>query len=456
MANQYTASHKQWPHTGYIVPQVEHSASEYPSLELKVAPWLPVGREDSKLEHYFVLAAGKPVAVDRVGDAVPAGLKLAFQSAGGNTILTYDATDLAAGVIDLTTGVTLTSATSYTQSQVTDALRLRNLISASETARDFIGWPLGYAPYSYLQWAGGDGFNPTGYRQHNMNEQHQVAVGCDKALIVPMVPSAVATETQGDGNAIAGTAIVFGTGSWNSATGIAATTRYASDVSIGDDVVAMVFKETPVAKITLNTPITDSGSTLASMTEVDSIDAVKVGGSDYFFIDYEAGVLFLYESGGDAIPTGFSTSATITYYSYETAATGSVDIVQCLGDVKVGDFVTFDSTSNYLKWTPDIGTAYGGGSGAAYAADPEYDDQATNSIISAQIEASMAEMQGRVLGQVGAVWTWPRSGMEKVMTQYTALTAVDRMPGTATAGMSDALVQSGGANKVIVINFFSR
>jgi hypothetical protein len=453
MTRLYEATYKQWDHTGFVVPEIEHSESQYPAAELKPASWLPVVRYDKKVEEYTVIAAGKVVALDKQGYVVPAGLKLSFEAAGGSTILTYTANDVSEGTIDLTTGVSVTAATSYTQTEVTTALRARGLILATETARNFITDPIGYAKYSYWQWCGGDGWNPALFRKHNHSLQHQVAVGCDKVLEAPMVPAVETAETQGGGLAIADTAIAFGTAGWKSSTGIAATTRYASLVSAGDNVVAMVLNRLPAAKITLNTPITDSASTLASMTEVTSIAAVT--GADYFYIDYDAGVIFLYESGGNAIPSGFSVANTITYYQYETSATGTQDIVQVIGDVKVGDFLTFDSNSNFVKFAPTIAAASGGSGGDAYSADPDY-DTAADADISSQLESFVTDAQTRCIGQVLAIWEWPRSGLEKVMTQYQTLTNYERMPGTATTGLTDAQVQASAANHTAIINFLSR
>lgn len=457
MTRLYEGTHKQWDHTGFVVPEFEHSESQYPAMEGKPAGWLPVVRYDKKVEEYTVIAAGKVVAVAKDGYLVPAGLKLAFEVAGGSTALTYTANDYAEGTIDLTTGISyaVNGTTNYTQTQLTTALRARGLIGAAEYARDFISEPVGYARYSYWQWCGGDGWNPALFRKHNHSLQHQVAIGCDKVLEAPMVPAVVTAETQGGGNAIADTAITFGTGAWISSTGIAATTRYASLVSAGNNVVAMVLDKLPVAKITLNTPMTDSNSSLASMTEVDSIAAVIAGGSGYFYVDYDVGVLFLYEAGGNAIPTGFSAVATVTYYSYEDSATGTQDIVQVIGDVKVGDFLTFDSNSNFVKFSPTIAAASGGASGAAFSADPDYGAGA-DADISAQLEAFVVGAKERCIAQVLAIWEWPRSGLEKVMTQYQTLSSYERMPGTATGGLTDAQVQAGAANHTAIINFLSR
>ena len=149
MSRLYSATHKQWDHTGYVVPEIEHSESQYPAAELKPASWLPVVRYDKKVDEYTVIAAGKVVALDAAGAVVPAGLKLSFEAAGGSTILTYVAADVTEGTIDLTTGVSVTAATTYTQTQVTAALRLLGLIGSAEFARDFISEPVGSAKYSY-------------------------------------------------------------------------------------------------------------------------------------------------------------------------------------------------------------------------------------------------------------------------------------------------------------------
>jgi hypothetical protein len=457
MTRLYDATHKQWNHTGHITPEVEISESQYPFAELKPAAWLPVQRYDTKTEDWAVLAAGKVVAVDREGRGVPAGLKFAFEAAAGTNVLTYTANDYETGTTDLTTGVAYATngTTNYTQTQVTTALRNRGLILAAETARDFISWPVGYAPYTYWQWCGGDGWDPSEYRRHNYNTQHQTAIGTDKVLQIPLVPAQQAAETMGDGT-ISGAAITFGTSQWHNATGLHATTRYASLVAAADNVVGYVFGRTPVAKITTNTPITDSGSTLASWSEVGSIADVMALGSGYFYIDYDAGVMFVYESGGNAVPAGFTDGvSTITYYQYETAAAGSTSYAQVIGDVKVGDFLTFDDNSNYVKFTSDILAAFGGAGGDAFSADPDY-DTAADADISAQLEAAITQARLGVIGQVIAVLAYPRSGLEKVMTQYQNLTATEKMPGTATAGMTDALNLSGGANRVAIINFCQR
>jgi hypothetical protein len=453
----YQPNHKQWNHTGFIFPQVEHHAgqSDYPHAEFRPAAWLPVIRQDTRFETWVVCMPGKVLALTREGDVVPAGLKDQFEVASGATALTYTANDYTESVTDLTTGVAYATngTTTYTQSQVTTALRNRGLIRATEFARDFISAPVGYAPCAMYAWCGGDGSNPSLYKQHNLNMQNQMLVGCDNILRLPLVPIVESAETMGDGS-ISSAAITFGTTQWHDSTGLGLTTRYSSLVSAGDDVVAYVFAKTPVAKQSNNTPFTCTA--LSGKTEVDSIAEVAAGGSDYYYVDYEAGVMFVYESGGNAVPSPFvDGTTTITYYTYEGQATGAANIASVLGDVNVGDFLTFDSNSNLVPIHVDIGTAPGAGSGVVYAADPAYATD-LDADISAQLEATMIEALTRTVAQVIAIDVGPRDNIDLVRTQFTGLTATERMPGSATGGQTDAQNLSGAAFKTVILNFLAR
>ncbi len=236
MANVYTSiTHKQWDHTGTVFPEVEWSGSERPAGEFQPANWLPLVRYEKKFENWIVIMPGKPIAVSRDGDFVPAGMKISWDVAAGSTALTYTADDYANSVTDLTTGVAYATngTTNYTQTQLTAALKARGKIRATELAHDFLSVAIGYAPYAILQWCGGDGSNPVNYRQHNYN-MHTVAVGCDKVL-GSSGSSNRDNETMGDGS-ISSSAITFGTTQFVDSTGLAATTRYSSLVSAGDNV----------------------------------------------------------------------------------------------------------------------------------------------------------------------------------------------------------------------------
>jgi len=466
IARGYVSNHKFWDHMGRITPVVEWSESHRPSVELTVAPWLPVQREETEIEHYIVVSAGKVVAEDKEGHVVPAGLRKAWNIATGSNALTYATIDVTKGVIDLTTGVAVTAAVTYTEAQLTTALRERGLIRHTEKAMDFISKPVGVASYNYYQAAGTDHYNPANLTNHNFRPQAIVAITCDYVLKYPVLPAVATSETMANNNTgeVAGVLEDFFDGTttprvagWFSSTQIHAVTRYASDVAAGDDVVGYMFVNYPVAHITAESPITPS---VAGMTRlVDSITAINAAGD--YFIDYEVGMLFVYEADGDAIPSPWSAAATITYYHYNTTgtATNTVSTYACAtGNLDYGDFLTYDSNSNLVKATLDIGTAEGyDESGDPYAADPEYDSQATNSIISNQLEQAIDNHVNGIIGQVIGTDIQPRSYLDRVASGYMGQTAANmRTPGTATGGRSDQLTYSNSAERLVIVNLILR
>ena len=76
MYQPYVANHKKWDHVGNLTPNIEISEGIRPSEELKPASYLKLVRFDKYLEDYYVVSAGKVVALDSNGDVVPAGLAL--------------------------------------------------------------------------------------------------------------------------------------------------------------------------------------------------------------------------------------------------------------------------------------------------------------------------------------------------------------------------------------------
>jgi len=429
--NLYQANHKSWDHVGNMTPAVEFSETERPAGEFKVADWLPVQRFDKHYEHYFVVSAGKIVAFDLSGRVVPAGLKAAFAVQSGD-VLTYTATDATEGVIDLTTGATVAGACGYTRAEITAALLGRGLLDASQNAEDFISFPVGVAPYNYLKWCGGDGFNPAEYTQHNYNMQHQVAILCDYVVQVPLVP-AVASTLNLSGLSVASTAISDWSPTlavWKDATGLGLTARYSGETLT--NVVGLVLPSLNVAKSTRITPWTlPTGFT----REVGSVGQLTTAGD--YFIDHDVGVILMYESGGDAAAV---TTGSLVFYHYD-AAPSSVSTFACaLGDLKGGDFVRADANSNFVKAkvfaAADIATSTNG--------DPSDAELATmlNQVMNAQNE---------IIGQVLELEVHPRDYLERVRTAYPEMGVMDRMPGTATEGMPFAVSYSGASNKMIHI-----
>lgn len=435
MTQSYSATHKQWDHTGNVTPNVEVCESQRPAGAFKPADWLPVGRYEKKHEVYLSIAEGKVISLDREGRVVPAGMLDNFTSGGAG--LVYDATDYAQAVIDLTTGVALTAAVTYTVAQVQTALCARGLIGAAELAEDFISLPIGITPMDIFQWGGGaDPFNPSGYTNHNFLLQHQVVPLCDYVIDMALVPAAESTEIMD--TAMDGTAITFGTGGWKNSTGLAATTRYASLVSAGDNIVAYVFEKFPVAKETSRTAIsTDAAGELVN--EKSTIAEVTARGD--FYIDYDVGVLFLYEAGGDGYPGSFALSSTINYYQYEDVPTSVSDYSCAVGDLRPGDFVLADANSNFARARHEmvIGT-----------------DLTTSTNVTGEEVKAVLLRRDKIIGQVLEIQEQPQDALERVRTAFTGLTTQEAMPGSATSGYTDSVTFSGAANRVVRINLHTR
>jgi hypothetical protein len=470
----YVANHKFYDEMGRITPNVEWSESHRPHFEAQVAPWLPVVRYEKELEAWFVISSGKIVAVDREENLVPAGYRAKF-AVGVSTALTYTADDYNAGTIDLTTGAAYATngTTTYTAAQVTTALRSRGLIRSTEYAVDFVSKAIGTASYNYYQAAGTDVRNPATYTYHNFKAQELIAVTCDYVIVAPVLPAVATTETMA--NAIVNTAsglldFFDGTSAratgWFGSTAIHGVPRYASDVAAGADIVGYMFLYSPVAHITAESPITPS---VAGMTrQVSSIKTIAAAGD--YFIDYEVGMMFLYEADGNAIPSPWAVTSTITYYHYESGvaagAARTSSYFCATGDLNVGDFVTYNADSNLIKAVLDIGTAEGYDAGGnAYTVDPDY-SAGTDAAISLQIEKAVMGYQNGVIGQVIGEITFPRGNLDRVRTAfptgtspniYTGMTnAIMKTPGSATGGRTDQLTYTNSAEKLLIVNLIHR
>jgi len=455
----YVPNHKYWDQIGRVTPNVEYCESDRPHIELTVAPWLPVSRYDREYEYYITVSAGKMVAEDREGKAVPAGLKKKWNAAigAGTDVLTYSATDVTEKVIDVTTGKLLTAACGYTEAELTAALKERGFIRATERACDFISKPIGMASYNYYKAAGTDHFNPTKLFQHNVRPQALVAVTCDYVATLPVLPAIVTAEEQAGAIASSIDWSTARTKGWFDATALAGLVKYDGVIAATDDVVGYVFANFPLAHITSDSPLTSS--TAGLVNHVGSVGAIAAAGD--YFVDYDLGILFLYEAGGDAIPSPFSVSTTITYYHYqaEGTSTNTVSTYACAtGDLDYGDFVTYDENSNLVKAVLDIGTAEGYTVGyAKYSADPEYDTQTDNGIISRQLENAIAGYMTGIVGQVIGVVSYPRDYLEKVATSYMGQSAANmKTPGSATGGRTDQLTYANAAEKMVVVNLILR
>lgn len=211
----YNANHKVWDRTSPLQPNIEISEGDRPAEEFKPASYLKVARYDKWYENWFVIQAGKVVALDANGKVVPAGLaaqaaayKTDFELNTNTETITgcktiaravtgldlYTADDVAQGTKN-NAGNLVTVGEPVVESFFSfSATNLSNIAgntvftdSDSLTQTNVISKPIGVVPYNVWQWAGGDGFNPTQYKFHNYNLQHQVAVLCDYYIEVPVV-----------------------------------------------------------------------------------------------------------------------------------------------------------------------------------------------------------------------------------------------------------------------------
>lgn len=455
----YVPNHKFWDRMGRITPNVEWSESHRPAFESFAAPWLPTTRYDKEYEYYVVVSSGKVVGEDGRGHIVPAGLRKAWNIASGANALSYTSIDAEENVVDLTTGELVTGAVTYTEAELTAALKERGLIRPSQRAMDFISKPIGISSYNYWKAAGPDHFNPATLYQNNFRPQALVAVTCDYVATYPLLPAVATDEVMAGAIVNLADSIDWSTtkaSGWFGSTALNGLTAYAGSVAADADVVAYVFGKFPVAHITTESPIETDNEGLVN--QVDSVGAVSAAGD--YFIDYDLGMLFLYEAGGDAIPSPFLVTSKISYYHYEAEGTGTnvVSSYACAtGNLNYGDFLTYDENSNLVAATLDIATAEGyDASFALYSADPAY-ATADDAVISAQIEAAVSGYTTGIVGQIIGVDEFPKDYLDRVKTAYDGQSAaIMRAPGSATGGRTDQLTYSNSAEKMIIVNLILR
>jgi hypothetical protein len=165
---RYVGTHKAWDHYGNVIPDVEHSEGIRPAFPFKPAAWLPVQFYDKYFEQWNVIMPGKLVSLDPDGRVIPAHLGLA--SSGS---ITYTANDVAAGTIDIATGVAVTTASTTRTFTDIDGSTLSFMGRGGQSYFPTVAkYPIGVAPYAYHQWAGDgsaadDGFNPAAFKENN-------------------------------------------------------------------------------------------------------------------------------------------------------------------------------------------------------------------------------------------------------------------------------------------------
>jgi hypothetical protein len=389
---QYSAGHKVWDHVGNIIPDVEHSEGERPAAEFKPAAWLPVQFYDKYYEDWNVVMPGKIVACDNDGRLCPAQYGLAGAS------ITYTQNDVDAKVVDVRTGLPLLVGAigTFAVAAVVDFMGRVGVAMA-------VSLPLGVAPYAYLRWAGGDGFNPAELLDHNYIRQHQVAVLCDYVLQLPLVPASQAAE-----------AVTFG-----------AVVANKSD-NTGDPLANL-----PVATNTPRTPMVFTGGASATLflNQVSSLALVTSPGD--WYINKTTGIITVYAT---VMPAGIS----VAYYHYASAPAAVSKFASAVGNLHCGDLVKCDANSNFTLADGTVTDGAGDGwavMGQVIAHDSGFPKDALERVRTAYNPALATSGAGGLPGSLGQL---------------------DQMPGSANGGMPANIAYAGAADTLVLINLISR
>ena len=416
-----------------------------PAGEWKPAAWLPVQYTSTSASagtDAYVISSGKVVAFDTQNRVVPAGLRTQL---GGNalagsfagTVLTYTATDVSWGVVDLTTGVRLTAAVSYTGEQLCDALIERGLVREADAtaagatvpvAADadcafvidlFISRPVGVAAYDVHVWGGlaedGDQMFT------NYTKQHLIMFLTELQMQVPQrVAGATTTDAFDAATLAGGTAFAAGSaiaaGEYWSNANLIQLARYTGAAS---GAVAIGLAQANVAKETDRTLLTCDRTGVLVRQRKTAADIAKEG--DYF-LDHTVGVLVLSDATWATLVALGAVNTTFSYSFYtDTGVAAAHKHIHFDGPCRPGDFVVSDSESNFTVATP------------------------------AQVAAS-----GEIVGRVLNIQSQPIPLLNEVKTawQLSGMSAASQMPGSATKGFTDLITLSGEtvADSVIVVN----
>ena len=410
-----------------------------PAGEWKPAAWLPTIWQNEASKDFFVISSGKVVSFDASGRVVPAGLlKRLADGAQGDTIITYDASDVDAKVIDIRTGNPLLLAdignvisTAFCQAVldqgwVIDPTNAGLADDAANQAvgRQFISAPVGIAAYDVYVWAGDDAAN---LHFTNYQKQHLIQFFTDIQMRVAHVCDPVAINIFGASIEVAGATLE-------------AMARY-SHLDLTD---VMAYDWTSkLAGNTSRTPVTLKGVGNVAWSGRERNDISLLAKAGDWYLDADAGRVFFFEDGGNAVTPVDANGvalAVLTAFDYTTSVSVNEKMMHLVGDAKPGDFVVFDVNSNFV--VRDMTTA---------------EDNADAG--EAAVEAALAAVRDQYEWTVGRVFAFqkePRGLLERVRTGWNGseFKADAQMPGSATKGFSDLITLSDEtvADEIAIIN----
>lgn len=410
-----------------------------PAGEWKPAAWLPTIWQNEASKDFFVISSGKVVSLDASGRVVPAGLlKRLADGAKDAVIITYDASDVDAKVIDIRTGNPLLLAdigNVESQAFCQAVLDQGWVIDAANNApdsdakcqavgRQFISAPVGIAAYDVYVWAGDDAAN---LHFTNYQKQHLIQFFTDIQMRVAHVCDPVAIDIFAADDKVAGATLK-------------ALTRY-SHLDMTD---IMAYEWTSkLAGNTSRTPVLLETGANAAWSGRERNDISLLARAGDWYLDADAGRVLFFEAGGNAVvPVDANGDALTALKAFDYTATVSVNekMMHLVGEAKPGDFVVFDVNSNFV--VRDMTTAEDN------AGDAEADVEAALAAVRDQYEWTI----GRVL----AFQKEPRGLLERVRTGWNGseFKADAQMPGSATKGFSDLITLSDEtvADEIAIIN----
>lgn len=414
-----------------VQPKVSHPAGEW-----KPAAWLPVQWKGEASKDYFVMSSGKVAALDASGKVVPAGLGLGTTATG--VAFSYTSADIEAKTEDIRTGEAC-NATSLlsdvTNQNLLEAAISRGLIDWAgliagtapfdNTNNDadtaalmplFISKPIGVLAYDVYSWAGDA---PGGFKFTNYQKQHLIQFITEAQMKAPQMAAATQVNKTITGLSPASSG-VFPAGSTAVSLDVAllrALERYENEadevlhVKASASVQAVYLGARQVVPEINALTLADTATTLsgtlgmaaALVNRKSRIADVKSLGD--YFLDAEVGIVVVHDT---ATLTGV-----VNHYVYSGATSAAHQGLYFVGECKPGDYITFDSESNFtVDSNPGFGTA---------------------------------------IGRVLEVQQFPKSLMERTTTawQGSSFDASMRMPGTATEGLPDNLTLSGRNGEIV-------
>ena len=404
-----------------------------PAGEWKPARYLPVQWTGEASKDGFIISKGKIVCFDNTGRVADMYFKAkcASLSAVGDTVVTYDSTDVEFGVFNIATGEAATAGV-VTLADLAQGLLDQGLVvigrdiaaanfpsgGGTFDATDpddckfvcdaFWSEPIGVAAYDVYAWAGDA---PQELVYTNYQKQHLIQFFTEVQMRAPLVvASSTATAIVAPSPNLVTSFVGAAAGDVLELTRLTALERY--DAITSTTLCAVVVDPAGIATNTDRTPLACSVANVL-VNEKSHPDLIHSRGD--YYVDAEVGVVMIHSLDGTVAQSLLAAGGTITYYSLVGASTQH-KYVHAVGPVRPGDALTYDAFSNFVK----------------------------------------AAAGQTVVAKVLAIDTQPKGLLDRVSTAWhgSSFDAAAKMPGSATKGFTDMITLSDEkvADTIITMN----